>query len=156
MHASVPLVGVELWFDMRSRSRRLVPELAGTIGIGSIVAAIALAGGEATGLAVGLWVVVSARAAAAIPYARTMVFRAHGRAVTRWHSEVAQGLAVVAVTAAWLSGTIPFAPVVAVAAVAVFNVAAVRGPVRRAVVVGLQQMTFGIAVIVVTAIAVLT
>lgn len=154
--AAVPLVGVELWFDMRSRSRRLVPELAGTIGIGSIVAAIALAGGEATGLAVGLWVVVSARAAAAIPYARTMVFRAHGRPVTRWHSDVAQGLAVVAVTAAWLSGTIPFAPVVAVVAVAVFNVAAVRGPVRRAVVVGLQQMTFGIAVIVVTAIAVLT
>ena len=28
-----PLVGVELWFDMRSRSRRLIPELCGAVGI---------------------------------------------------------------------------------------------------------------------------
>lgn len=154
--AAGPLVGVELWFDMRSRSRRLVPELAGTIGIGSVVAAIALAAGEPMVLAVGLWVVVSARAGAAIPYARTQVFRVYGRPVTLWHTDVAQAAAVVAVAAAWVLDAIPFVPVVAVAAIAVFNLAAVRGPVRRAVVIGLQQMTFGIAVIVVTAIAVLT
>ncbi len=154
--AAAPLIGVELWFDMRSRSRRLIPELAGTIGIGSVVAAIVLAAGESTALALGLWVVISARAAAAIPYARTMVFRAHGRPVTRWHADLAQALAVAAVAAAWLFDAIPLLPVLAVAAIAVFNVAAVRGPVRRAVVIGLQQMTFGIAVVAVTAIAVLT
>lgn len=153
--AAVPLVGVELWFDMRSRSRRLVPELAGTIGIGSVVAAIVLAAGESTALAVGLWVVVSARAAAAIPYARTQVFRAHQRAVTQWPSDLAQALAVIAVAVAWMFDTIPLAAVVVVAAVAVFNIVAVRGPVKRAVVIGLQQMIFGVAVIVVTAFAVL-
>jgi hypothetical protein len=154
--AAVPLVGVELWFDMRSRSRRLVPELAGTIGISSVVAAIALAAGESTALAVGLWVVISARAAAAIPYARTQVFRAHGRPVTLRHSDLPQVLAVVAVAVAWMFEAIPFAPVVAAGAIAVFNIAAVRGPVKRAVLIGAQQMTFGIAVIVVTATAVLT
>ncbi len=154
--AAVPLIGIELWFDMRSRSRRLVPELAGTIGIGSVVAAIALAAGESTAMAVGLWVVISARAAAAIPYARTMVFRARGRSVTRWPSDVAQVFAVIAVAMAWLLDAVGFAPVVAVAAIAVFNVAAVRGPVKRAVVIGLQQMTFGIVVVAVTAIAFLT
>ena len=153
---AMPLIALELWFDMRSRSRRLIPELAGTVGIGSVIAAIALAAGESTALALGLWVVISARAAAAIPYARTMVFRAHGRPVSRWHSDLAQVLAVAAVAAAWLFDAVPLAPVLAVAAVAVFNVAAVRGPVRRAVVIGLQQMTFGIAVVAVTAIAVLT
>lgn len=152
---AMPLVGVELWFDMRSRSRRLVPELAGTVGIGSVVAAIVLAAGGSTALAVGLWVVVSARAAAAIPYARTMVFRVHERPVTIWHSDVAQALAVVAVAGAWLADAIPFAPVVVMAVIAVFNVIAVRGPIRRVVVVGLQQMTFGIAVVTITAIAVL-
>ena len=65
-------------------------------------------------------------------------------------------LTVAAVAAAWLFDAIPLLPVLAVAAIAVFNVAAVRGPVRRAVVIGLQQMTFGIAVVAVTAIAVLT
>ena len=73
--AAAPLVGIELWFDMRSRGRRLVPELAGTVGIGSVVAAIVLAADGSVALAVGLWVVVSARACAAIPYARTQVFR---------------------------------------------------------------------------------
>ena len=66
--AAAPLVAMELWFDMRSRGRRLVPELAGTIGIGSVAAAIALADGATTDMALGLWVVVAARAAAAIPY----------------------------------------------------------------------------------------
>ncbi len=153
--AASPLIGVELWFDMRSRSRRLVPELAGTVGIGSVVAAIVLAAGEPTATALGMWVVISARAAAAIPYARTMVFRAHGRPVTIWHSDLAQALAVVAVASAWLADAIPLAPVAAIAAIAVFNVVAVRGPVKRAVVIGLQQMTLGVAVVAVTAIAVL-
>lgn len=153
--AAVPLIAVEFWFDMRSRSRRLVPELAGTVGIGTIVATIALVAGEPATLAVGLWVVISARAVAAIPYARTMVLRAHGRPVTRWHSDLAQVLAVVAVVLAWLMDAIPFAPVVAIAAIAVFNMVAVRGPVKRAVVIGAQQMTFGIAVVIVTAIAIL-
>ncbi len=152
---AAPLVVVELWFDMRSRSRRLVPELAGTVGIGSIVAAIVLAGGESGELAVGLWVVVSARAAAAIPYARTQVFRAHGRPVTTWHSDLAQILAVVAVTVAWLLNAIPFAPVVALVVIAGFDIVAIRGPVRPAVVIGLTQMFFGLAVVIVTAVAVL-
>ena len=151
---AAPLVVVELWFDMRSRSRRLIPELAGTIGIGSVAAAIALAGGESATLA-GLWIVVSARAAAAIPYARTQVFRAHHRPVTLWHADLAQVCAVAAVVVAWGAAAVPLAPVVAVSAIAAFNVAAVRGPVQRAVVIGVQQMIFGIAVVAVMAIAVL-
>ncbi|MFP3906526.1 MAG: YwiC-like family protein, partial [Acidimicrobiales bacterium] len=77
--AAAPLVAIELWFDMRSRGRRLLPELAGTIGIGSVAAAIALLGDAETAVAMALWLVVAARAAAAIPYARTQVLRGHGR-----------------------------------------------------------------------------
>ena len=51
--AAAPLVAIELWFDMRSRSRRLLPELAGTVGIGSVAAAIALADGADTAVGVG-------------------------------------------------------------------------------------------------------
>lgn len=152
---AAPLIVVELWFDMRSRSRRLVPELAGTIGIGSVAAAIALAGGATMALAIGLWAVVSARAAAAIPYARTQVFRAHHRPVTLWHTDIAQACAVATVAIAWVADAVPLAPVVAVSAIAAFNVAAVRGAVRPAKVIGFQQMFFGVAVVVVTAVAVL-
>jgi hypothetical protein len=153
--AAAPLVAVELWFDMRSRSRRLLPELAGTVGIASVAAAIALADGTDTGLALGLWVVVAARAAAAIPYARTQVFRTRSRPHPLWHSDVAQVAAVAAVVVAWSTGAAPVAAVIAIAAVAVFNIAAVRRAPRPAKIIGVQQMFFGIAVVVVTAVAVL-
>ncbi|MAT04012.1 MAG: hypothetical protein CL424_03090 [Acidimicrobiaceae bacterium] len=152
--AAAPLVMIELWFDMRSRSRRLLPELAGTVGIGSVAAAIALADGAETSLALGLWVVVAARGAAAIPSARTQVFRTHGRPHRLWHSDLAQVVAAAAVVIAWSVGAVPSAAVVAVAAVAVFNLGAVRTAPRPATIIGFQQMFFGIAVVVITAIAV--
>jgi hypothetical protein len=153
--AAAPFVAIELWFDMRSRSRRLLPELAGTVGIGSVAAAIALADGAETALALGLWVVVAARAAAAIPYARTQVFRARSRPHQLWHSDLAQALTAVAVTIAWLLDAVPLPAAIAIVAVAVFNVGAVRSAPRPAKIIGLQQMFFGIAVVVVTAVAVL-
>jgi hypothetical protein len=152
--AAAPLVAIELWFDMRSRSRRLLPELAGTVGIGSVAAAIALAGGAETVMALGLWVVVAARAAAAIPYARTQVFRTRRRPHHLWHSDLAQGFAVVAVTVAWVADAVPLAAAIAIFAIAAFNAGAVRTAPRPAKVIGLQQMFFGIAVVVVTAVAV--
>jgi hypothetical protein len=154
--AAAPLVMIELWFGMRSRSRRLLPELAGTVGIGSIAATITLADGEDTALALGLWVVVAARAAAAIPYARTQVLRARGRPHRVWHSDLAQSFALAAVIVAWSAGAAPFASVTAILVVTAFNLAAVRAAPRPAKIIGLQQMFFGVAVIVVTAVAVST
>jgi hypothetical protein len=151
---AAPLIAVELWFDMRSRSRRLVPELAGTVGIGSVAAAIALAGGREASLAVGLWVVVAARAAAAIPLVRSQLDRVHGRPVSRWPSDAAQGLAVLVVGVVWAVGWVPVAAVVVLAAVAVFGVVSLRLPARPAVVIGVQQVVIGLAVVLVTAIAV--
>lgn len=153
--AAAPLVVIELWFDMRSRSRRLLPELAGTVGISSVAAAIALADGAETSLALGLWVIVAARGTAAIPYARTQVFRTRGRPHQLWHSDLAQVLAGVAATVTWLAGAIPIPAALAIVAVAVFNIGAVRAAPPPAKIIGLQQMFFGIAVVLVTAIAVL-
>jgi len=117
-------------------------------------AAIALADGVDARLAVGLWVVVAARSTAAIPYVRTQLYRARQGTNRRWPSDLAQVLALGTVALAWSLEALPFAPVAAVAAVAAFNVAAVRSTPRPAVVIGIQQMLFGIAVIAVTAIAV--
>jgi hypothetical protein len=153
--AAAPLVAIELWFDMRSRGRRLLPELAGTVGIGSVAAAIALANGTKNATAGGLWVVVAARGAAAIPYARTQVFRTRGRPYRLWHSDLAQVLAVVAVAVTWFADALPLAAAIAITAVAAFNIGAVRAAPRPAKIIGLQQMFFGIAVVAVTAVAVM-
>ena len=128
--------------------------MCGTVGIGAAAAVIALAGGADVALALGLWTVVAARSAAAVPYVRTQLLRARRGTSPRWPSDVAQGLAVLAVAAAWGVGALPLAPVLAIAVVAIVNVVAVRVAPCRAVVIGVQQMLIGAAVVAVTAIAV--
>jgi hypothetical protein len=152
---AAPLVALELWYDMRSRGRRLVPELAGAIGIGSIATAVALADGASTRLAWGLWVVVAARSLAAIPYVRFQIQRTKSQAGPRWYSDLSQVAAVIGVAIAWLVDLVPLAAAIAIAVVAVINVAAVRLAPRRAVIIGIQQTIVGIAVIATTATAIL-
>lgn len=145
--AAAPLIVTELWYDMRSRGRRLVPELAGAIGIGSIAAAIALADGTSARVAWGLWLVIGARSLAAIPYVRTQIRRAKNSPAALWQSDIAQVLAVVVVIAGWAAEMVSIAVIVALALVAVVNVAAVRLEPRPAMVIGIQQMVIGIVVI---------
>lgn len=152
---ALPLFGIQLWFDMRSKSRRLLPELAGTVGIGALVAVIVLVGGASADLAIGLWAVVGARAIAAIPYVRIQVFRRRGKNVQLFHSDLAQGAAVIAIVIAWLSGVTVFACVAIIFLVSIFNIVAIRRPAQPAKIVGFQQMFFGIFVVIGTAIAVI-
>ena len=44
--AAAPLIAIELAYDIRSRGRRLLPELCGSIGIATVSAAIVLAAGK--------------------------------------------------------------------------------------------------------------
>ena len=153
---AAPLLGLELWFDMRSRGRRLVPELAGSIGIGSIAAAIALADGASSTMAWGLWVVLAARSLASIPYVRMQILRLRSRPAPRRDSDIAQLVALAVAIGGWIGGLVPGPAVVAIAVLAGSNAVAVRLPPRRVVVIGIQQMVLGLAVIATTAVAVLT
>jgi hypothetical protein len=153
---AAPLVVLELWYDMRSRGRRLVPELAGSVGIGAVAAAIALAGGETERVAWGLWVVMGARSIAAIPYVRAQILRTKSRPGPRWHSDLAQVVAVLVAAAAWVTDLAPGPAAIAIGVLAVFHGVAVRMPPRPAVVIGIQQTVLGILVIVATAVSVAT
>lgn len=152
--AAAPLIIVELWHDMRSKSRHLVPELAGTVGIGAVATAVALAGAADTGAAFGLWVVIAARSIAAVLFVRVQLLRFKGHEHHLWHSDVAQLLAVAVVLAGWLGGVVPGAAVVVVAALAVFELIAVRRSPQRAAMIGAQQVVLGLTVVLVTALGV--
>lgn len=153
---AVPLVTVELWFDIRSRSRRLVPELAGAIGITAVAASVTVAGGASWRLAVAVWMVLAARAVASIPYVRTQIMRTRRGSSPLGTTDLFQlagaafGLAAVAVD------TQVFAGAIAVAVVAAAQSAAIRRdhipPVK---VIGLRQMAAGLAVVTATAVGVL-
>src|SRR5262245_61729407 len=143
---AVPLVGVELWFDMRSRSRRLVPELCGAVGIAGAVAAIALAGGADPRLATALWPVLAPRAVAAIPCLRTEIQRLRHPSIPTMPSDRAQiaglavALAAVAVEPAVTAGA------AAVAVLIAAQLLWVRRPPVPAKSLGLRQLFVGLAV----------
>jgi hypothetical protein len=151
---AAPLVAVELWFDTRSRSRRLAPELAGTIGICAVVAMIVLAAGHPAGEAAALWVVLGARALTAIPHVRAQIARLHG------HDAPAPGLLVADVAAlAAVAAAAALEPAVAAGAIAVAAVGAIQRLTGRAApvpakVVGIRQPVLGLTVVAATAIGV--
>lgn len=152
---ALPLVALELWFDVRSRSRRLLPELCGAAGIAAVAPAIVLAGQGDTGLAGGIWLVLAGRAVASIPFVRVQIARLHRQAVSPATSDASQLTgAAVAALAVTLDGRL-VAGAIAVALLAGAQTAWVRRPVPPAKVLGLRQMALGFAVVAITAAGVL-
>ena len=151
--AAVPLIAIELWFDMRSRSRRLVPELAGTVGIGGVAAAIVLAAEGGAILAAGAWLVIVARAVASLPFVRFQLRRIKHQTHRRWAQDLAQGaavaLAVIGVGVGWL----PVVAAGAVVALATVQLVLARTRPPRAVIVGVQQLVLGLAVVITAGLA---
>lgn len=149
---ALPLFAVELWYDARSRGRRLVPELCGAVGISAVVASITIAGGASWSLAIALWLVLAARAIASVPFARVQVLRLRSTPPSTGPSDLGQlaGL-VVAAAAVVVDGAVAVGAV-AVALIAVAQFAWSRGPARPAKVVGFAQLGFGLLVVVATAI----
>jgi hypothetical protein len=151
---AAPLIAVELWHDMRSRSRRLVPELAGSVGIAAVAAAIALAGGESTDVAAGLWIVVGARSIATVPFIRVQLLRFKGHPHATRHSDLAQVAAVAIAGSGVALGLVPLPAALAIAGLALFELVAVRRPPRPAAVLGAQQVVLGLTVVLITGLSV--
>ena len=152
--AAAPLVATQLWFDMRSRSRRLLPELCGAAAVASVASAIARAGGTGWAVASGLWVVLAARTVASVPFARTQVHRAKGHAVSRRSCDLAQVTAVAFVLAAGAAHLLPWTAAAAVIVIAAGQLVWVRARPPRVRVLGIAQLLAGLAVVAATAVAV--
>jgi len=151
--AAAPLVGVELWFDARSRSRRLVPELAGAIGVSAAAAVVIVAAGHDTPEAVGAWLILAARSVSAIPYVRDQIARLHHRPTTPrllvLADSAAVALAAIAVAVSWVF----LAGAAAVVVVIVVQRATAR-TVVPAKVLGIRQSVLGVLVVAATAVGV--
>lgn len=144
---AAPLVTVEWWYDIRSRSRRLVPELAGTIGIGSVAAAVGLIGGVSPSVAGGLWLVIAARAMAAVIFVRVQLLRAKQQPHQRTVSDLGQMLAVMVVALGAVAGLVPWVGWSVIVVVAVVHVWLIRRPPPAIAVVGAQQVVLGLFVV---------
>lgn len=150
---AAPLVMVELWFDTRSRSRRLVPELAGTYGICSVVAMIVLAGGHQSAEAFAAWLILAGRATTAIPHVRAQIARLHNRPSSPAIPLAADGAALAVALAAVVIDAGVTAGGVAVAMVVAVQRATARSE-APAKVIGIRQTALGLAVVVATAVGI--
>lgn len=152
---AMPLVGVEFWFDVRSRGRRLVPELCGSIGISSVVAVIVLASGHSVSLAVGAWLVLSARAVGAIPFVRVQISRLRGTSMNTRSSDAAQAIAIGIGVVAVVTERQMMAGLLGLLTFAVLQLVWVRRTPLAPKVLGLRQMAIGIGLVGLTAVGVL-
>lgn len=151
---ALPLVAVEWSFDVRSRGRRLVPELCGAVGVAASVAAIVIAGGDAASLAVGCWMVLAGRSLGAIPFVRSQIVQARRGVLETRGSDLAQVAAVCVAAAAVVLDRAMVAGAVGVAVLAGLQAWWVRREPPVVKVLGLRQMALGLALVVVTAIGV--
>ncbi|MEZ5183793.1 MAG: YwiC-like family protein [Acidimicrobiales bacterium] len=139
-------------YEVRSRDRRLVPELAGAVAVVAVAPMAALAGGASTSLAIGLWLVLAARSTSSIPHAREQVGRVHGRAPTGTGRSdlvaIVLGAAAVLVEPALATGA------ASIVAIVIAQRALARRPVPRVAVVGATQVALGVAVVSLTALGV--
>jgi hypothetical protein len=152
---AAPLVGVEFWFDMRSRSRRLAPELAGAVGVSAVVAMIVLADGRSFPLALALWLVLAARAVTSIPFVRAQVARLHDRVVGPSVGIMGDvGALAIAGAAVAVDRDVAVGAVAIAGIVAYQRLSALRPP-ERAVQLGVRQTVVGLTLVLVTALGVL-
>ncbi|MCZ7631594.1 MAG: YwiC-like family protein [Microthrixaceae bacterium] len=151
---AAPLVALEAVYEVRSKGRRLAPELAGAIGVCSVAAMAVLADGASATLAVGLWLILAARALTSVSWVRGQITRIHGRSPDQLMLAatdvvtVAMGLTAVLLEQSLLLGALAL-PVV----IAIQRTTAIGDPVRPAV-QGMIQMFMGLAVVAATAIGV--
>jgi len=153
---AAPLVALELWYDMRSRSRRLLPELAGAVGIAAVVAAIVMAGGGSVPLAFGSWLVLSSRSVAAIPFVRVQIERLHARPGAIRRSDLAQLAGGAVALAAVVVDQRIWLGALWVVAMLAGAVAAVRRPPVSAMRLGVAQVVAGLVLVGLTAVGVWT
>jgi hypothetical protein len=149
---AVPLVGVELWFDARSRGRRLVPELCGAVGMAALASAVVIAGGGGSTLAYAVWGVLAGRSLAAIPSVRVQILRLHRGEARRSQSDLAQVAGTLLAATTLVVEPAAAAGVVAVAATAGLRLVLVRRPPIPAVRLGAAEAVLGVLVVVVTAV----
>jgi hypothetical protein len=149
---ATPLVAVELWFDIRGRSRRLIPELCGSIGITAVAAAIVVAGGGSNRLALTASMILAARAVASIPFVRTQIARLRHGSAALAPTDAFQIAGATLAAAAVAVDSRAILGAIAVVVIAAFQATTMRRrkiPVAK--VIGMQQMMLGLTVVAATA-----
>lgn len=151
---ALPFLLIQVYFDARNQSRALIPELCGTIALGSTACAVAILGGWIFSAALPLWLIVSSRSIPSVLYVRIRLKLEHGEPIYPYAIWVSHGIAffIFAVMAAAHA-----IPAVVPSAFALLFVRALVGlskyrKTRPAKQIGLLELAYGLLTVVLTAI----
>lgn len=151
---AAPMIAVQASYEIRSRGRRLMPEVAGSVGICAVAAMAVAADGGSTALALGVWLVLAGRAITSVPWVRGQIVRIHGRRPDYRALASTDAAAVCCgVTAVIIEPTLLPGALALPAVIAIQRLAARGEPVRPAI-QGVIQMCMGFGVVAATALGV--
>jgi hypothetical protein len=125
--------------------------LCGAAGIVAIAASIVLAAGRSGRLAAAVWLVLAARAVAAIPFVRAQIVRLRRGQGPVWSSDLAQVLGIAVATVAVIVDRRLLLGLAGVGVLAAAHFVWVRRAPISAKQLGVRQMAMGLALVVVTA-----
>ena len=124
----------------------MVPEVAGALAMGALVASVALAGGWTLVPALVLWGLLAARTVPSILYVRTRLRLERKQNAARAPVWISHAVALVAVAGAVVLGWVPALALVAYVVLtgrALWGVSERRAP-RAAKVIGFRELGFGV------------
>ena len=151
---ALPMFAVAFIFDMRSESRHIVAEIVGAVAVAGVAAMGTLAGGGSGPLALGAWLILSARVFSSIPHVRDQIRRIHGREFGQWPGAIGDLAAVwTAAVAVLIEPSLSLGGASIVGLIVIQRITLARPP-RPAKVLGVRQMALGFAVVGFTAVGV--
>lgn len=143
---AVPLAAVQLVYDSRNQSRRLLPEISGALSLAMIAPSIALLAGWELVPAFVLWAIITARVVPSILYVRERLRVEHGRPqspLPAWLAHSAALLTVSGLAAVRLTPWPASLAFVILLARALVGLSAYRTR-RPAKVIGFQEIAYGL------------
>lgn len=104
---ALPIFGFQLTYDFRNQSRSLIAEMSGALATGALASSIAMMGGWMLLPALGLWLALAAKSAAAILYVRARLRLEHGKPAAVRPAVVAHILASAVLVMAYAASFVP-------------------------------------------------
>lgn len=151
---AVPFALIQLGYEAAKRGRDAVPEISGAVALGALAPAIAMANGWTLPAALGLWLIIAARAATSILYVRARLRLEKGKPVSPRLALSVHLIAFIGLAAlAWAR----FLPWLVVVAAVLWLGYAAHGlsPFRQAVrprTIGFQEIALGLLTVVLSAV----
>ena len=148
------LLAIQLYYDAQNRSRDLIPEVSGAVGIAAVATGIALLKGWPDDEAFALWGILMARIIPSILYVRARLRLEHDQLIERPPVWLAHGLALVAVALlAWIESSpwLALLPIAILMGRALWGLSDYRRP-ARAVMIGVGEIIFGLLTVVLVAV----